>query len=178
MKQSKDTKSNKEIKPGNLKGNQPWIFIGRTNAKAEAPILWPPDTKSWLIGKDPDAGKDWGQEEKWAREDETIEWHHRCNVHELRQTLGDGEGQGGLACCSPWGCKESDATWQLNSSRSLLSSAVSAGSCALLVAAESPAFYIAGIQMITFSDLLPCVQVEVGGILWLVFIVSTVDFFF
>ena len=166
-----------EINPINPTGNQPRLFIGRTDAEAETPIPWPPD-KNWLIWKYPDAGKDWRQEEKGMTEDETVGWHHWFDGPKVGQTLGDGEGQGGLACCSPWGCKESDATWQLNSSRSLLSSAVSAGSCALRVAAESPAFYIAGIQMITFSDLLPCVQVEVGGILWLVFIVSTMDFFF
>ena len=84
----------KEIKPVNPKRNQPWIFIGRTDAKAEALILWPPDTKSWLVGKDPDAGKDWGQDEKRETEDEMVGWHHWLNGHELEQTLGDSEGQG------------------------------------------------------------------------------------
>ena len=97
-----------EIKPVNPKGNQPWILIGR--ADAEAPIFWPPDVKSWLIGKDPDSGKDWGQEEKRAAEDEMVGWHHRLDGHELGWTPGDGEGQGGLACCSPWGCKKLDTT--------------------------------------------------------------------
>ena len=78
-----------KIKPVNPKGNQPWIFIGRTDAGAEAPILWPPDVKSWLIGKDPDAGKDWGQEEKGAREDEMVGWHHQLNGQAFEQTLGD-----------------------------------------------------------------------------------------
>ena len=87
------------------KGNQPWIFTGRTDAKTEAPILWPPDTNSWLIGKDPDAGKDWGQEEKQVTEDEMVGWHHWLNAHEFEQILGDGEGQGSLMCCSPWGCR-------------------------------------------------------------------------
>ena len=96
----------KEIKPVNSKGNQPWMFIGRIDA--EAPILWPSDAKSRLIGKDPDAGKDWGQEEKWATEDEMIRWYHWLKGHEFEQTLRDGEGQGSLACCSPWGHKESD----------------------------------------------------------------------
>ena len=100
----------KEIKPVNPKGNQPWIFIGRTDAETKAPILWPPDAKSWLIWKDPDAGKDWGQEEKGAIEDEMVGWHHWLNGHEFEQTLGDSEGQGSLACCSPGGCKESDMT--------------------------------------------------------------------
>ena len=101
----------KEIKPVNPKGNQPWIFIGRTDAEAEAPILWPPDAKSQLIGKDPDAGKDWGQEEvKRVTENEMVRWHHKLSGHEFEQTPGDSEGQGRLVCCSPWGFKESDTT--------------------------------------------------------------------
>ena len=102
----------KEIKPVNPKGNQSWIFIGR--AEAEAPILWPPDAKNWLIGKDCDAGKDWRQEEKGTTEDEMVGWHHRLDGHEFEQALGDGKGQGSLACCSTWGCKESNITEQLN----------------------------------------------------------------
>ena len=98
----------KEIKPINLKGNQSWIFIGRTDA--EAPVLWPPDMKSWLIGKDPDAGKDWGQEEKWATEDQMLGWHHQLNEHEFEQVLRDSEGQRNLASCSLWCHKESDTT--------------------------------------------------------------------
>ena len=97
-----------EIKPVNPKENQPWIFIRRTDA--EAPILWPSDAKSWLIGSNPDAGKDWGQEEKGATEDEMIGWYHQLNGHEFEQTLGDGDGQGSLVCTSPWGRKELDAT--------------------------------------------------------------------
>ena len=104
----------KEIKPVNPEGNQPWTFIGRTDAEAEAPVFWPADAKSWLIGKDPDAGKDWGQEEKAPTEDEMVGWHHWFNGHEFEQTLGDSEGKGSLACCSPWGRKESDTTEQLN----------------------------------------------------------------
>ena len=102
----------KEIKPVNPKGNQPWIFMGRTDAEAETPILWPPDTKSWLIGKYPDARKDWGQEEKGTIEDETVEWHHWLNKFE--QTMRDSGGQGSLECYNPWGCKESDMTERLN----------------------------------------------------------------
>ena len=98
----------KEVKPVNPKRNQPWIFIWKIDA--EALILWPPNEKSWLIGKDPDAGKDWGQEDKGVTEDEMVAWHHRINGHEFEQTLGDSEGQGSLACCSPWGHKESDMT--------------------------------------------------------------------
>ena len=98
----------KEIKPVHPKGNQPWIFIGRTDAEAEAPILWTPDVKSWLIGKDPDAGKDGGQEEKGTTEDEMVGWHHRLDGREFEQALGVGDGQGGLACSSSWGHKESD----------------------------------------------------------------------
>ena len=98
----------KEIKQVNTKGNQPWILNGRTDAEAEAPILWSPDVKRQLIGKDPDAGKNRRQEEKGTTEDERVGWHHQLNGHELEQTLGDGEGQGSLACYSPWGHKESD----------------------------------------------------------------------
>ena len=104
----------KEIKPVNPKGNQPWILTGRTNAEAEALILWPPDAKSWLIAKDPDAGKDWGQEEKGVTEGEMVGWHQLLNGYESEQTPGNSEGQGSLACCSPWGCKESDMTEWLN----------------------------------------------------------------
>ena len=103
-----------KIKPVHPKGNQSWIFIGRTDAEAETLILWPPDAKNWLIGKDPDAGKDWKQEEKGTREEEMVGWHYRLDGHEFEQALGVGDGQGGLACCSPWGCKESDTTEWLN----------------------------------------------------------------
>ena len=104
----------KEIKPVNPKGNESWIFIGRTDAEAEAPILWPPDVKNWLIGKDPDAGKDWRWEEKGMTEEEMVGWHHWLNGHEFEWTLGDSEGQGGLACYIPWSCKELDMTERLN----------------------------------------------------------------
>jgi len=95
----------KEIKPVNPKGNQPWIIIGRTDAETKAPILWSPDEKSWLLGKDPDAGKDWRPEEKGIAEDEMVGWHHWLNGYELEQALEDSEGQGSLAWCSPWSCK-------------------------------------------------------------------------
>ena len=98
------------IKAVNPKGNQPWIFIGRTDAKTEAPILWLPDVKSRLIGKDSDAGKDWSQEEKGTTADEMVGWHHWLSGPGFEQTLGDSEGRGSLACCSPWGCKELDTT--------------------------------------------------------------------
>ena len=104
----------KEIQPVDPKGNQSWIFIGRTDAEAETPILWPPDSKNWLIGKDPDAGKNLRQEQKGMTEDEMFEWHHQLNGHEFEQAPGVGDGQGGLTCCSPWGRKESDMTEQLN----------------------------------------------------------------
>ena len=104
----------KEIQPVNPKGNQSWIFIGRTDAEAETPILWLPDVKSWLTWKDPDAGKDWGQEEKGTTEDEIVGWHHQLNGHGYKWTPGDGDGQGGLACCGSWGCKELHTTEQLN----------------------------------------------------------------
>ena len=104
----------KEIQPVHPKGNQSWIFTARTDAKAETPILWLRDTKNWLIGKDPDAGKDWRQEEKGTTEDEMVGWHHRFNGHEFEQALGFGNAQGSLAGCSPWSLKESDMTKQLN----------------------------------------------------------------
>ena len=90
----------KEIKPVNPKGNQPWIFIGRTDAEAEASILWPPDEKSWLIGTD--ARSDWREEKKVATEYEVVEWHHWLSGHDFEQALGDSVGQGSLECCIPW----------------------------------------------------------------------------
>ena len=104
----------KEIQPVHPKGNPSWIFTGRTDAEAETPILWPLHAKSWLIGKDPDAGRDWGQEEKGTTEDEMAGWHHRLDGHEFEWTPGVGDGQGGLACCNSWGHKESDTTERLN----------------------------------------------------------------
>ena len=100
----------KEIQLVHPKGDQSWVFIGGPNVEAEAPILWPPDVESWLIWKDPDAGKDWGQVEKGTTEDEIVGWHHRHNGHRFGWTLGVGEGQGGLACCGSWGHKVSDTT--------------------------------------------------------------------
>ena len=92
----------KEIQPVHSKGDQSWVFIGRTDVEAETPILWPPHAKSWLISKDPDAGKDWGQEEKGMTEEEMVGWHHRLNGHGFGWTSGAGDGQGGLACCGSW----------------------------------------------------------------------------
>ena len=103
----------KEIKPVNPKGNQSWIFIGRTDALDEAPILWPPDAKSQFIRKDPDGGRD-RRQEKGMTVDEMVSWHHWLNGHEFEQALEDGEEQGNQAFCSPWGCKESDTTERLN----------------------------------------------------------------
>ena len=104
----------KVIKPVNPKGNQSWIFIGRIDGAAETPILWSPDAKTWLIGKAPDAEKYWRQEEKGKPEDKMVGWHHWLDGHELEQALRVGDGQGSLACCSPWGRKELDMTEQLN----------------------------------------------------------------
>ena len=104
----------REIRPVSPKGNQPWIFIKSTDAKAETPILWPPDTKDRLIWKDPDAGKDWRQVEKGETEDEMVGWHHQVNGHEFKPAAGVGEWQGSLAWCSPWGHKEWDTTEWLN----------------------------------------------------------------
>ena len=103
-----------EIKPVNPKRNQPWIFILRTDAEAEAPTLWTPDAQSWLFGKDPDAGKDWGQEEKGMTEDEMVGWHHWLSGHDFEQTLGDNEVHWSLVCCSLWDQKELDTTEWLN----------------------------------------------------------------
>ena len=104
----------KELQPVHPKGNLSWKFIGKTDAEAATPILWPPYAKNWLIGKDPDAGKDWRQGEKGMTEDELVGWHHRPNGHELEQALGVVDRQGSLVCCSPWGHKESDKTEWLN----------------------------------------------------------------
>ena len=103
----------KEIQPVHSKGDQPWDFFGRNDAKAETPVLWPPHVKSWLIGKDSDAGRDWGQEEKGMTEDEMAGWHHWLDGLESQWTPGVGDGQGGLACCDSWACKESDMTDRL-----------------------------------------------------------------
>ena len=103
-----------KIQPVHPKGDQSWVFIGRTDIEAETPILWPPDVKSWLIWKDPDVGKDWGQEEKGTTEDEMAGWHHWLNGHGFGWTPGVGDGQGGLARCGSWGRKELDTTERLN----------------------------------------------------------------
>ena len=104
----------KEIQPVHSKGDQSLVFIGSTDVEAETPISWPPDAKSWFIGKDPNAGKDWGQENKGMTEDEMVGWCHRLDGHGFGWTLGVGNGQGGLACCSSWGLKELDMTEWLN----------------------------------------------------------------
>ena len=107
----------KEIKLVHPKGNQSWVFFGRTDVEAETPIFWPPDAKSWFIRKDRDAGKDWRQEEKATLEDETLAQHYQLDGHEFEQALGDSKGQGSLACCHPWGSKEFDTTEQLNKNK-------------------------------------------------------------
>ena len=104
----------KEIQPVHSEGDQPWDFFGRNDGKAETPVLWPPPAKSWLIGKDSDAGRDWGQEEKGTAEDEMAGWHHWLDGRECEWTPGVGDGQGGLACCNSWGRKQSDTSERLN----------------------------------------------------------------
>ena len=104
----------KEIQPVHPKGDQSWVFIGRTYAKAETPVLWPPHVKSWLTGRDSDAGRDWGQEEKGTTEDEMAGWHHGLDGREFEWTPGVGDGQGGLVCCNSWDHKELDTTEWLN----------------------------------------------------------------
>ena len=103
----------REIKSVHPKGNWFWIFFGKTDAEAETPILWLPDVKNWFIGKDPDSGKDWRQEENGMIEDEMVGWHHWLDGHEFEQALGVGDEQGSLVCWSPWGCRELDTTEQL-----------------------------------------------------------------
>ena len=103
----------KEIQPVHSEGDQPWDFCGRNDAKAETPVFWPPHAKSWLIGKDSDAGRDWGREEKGMTEDEMAGWHHWLDGRESEWTPGVGDGQGGLTCCDSWGRKESDTTERL-----------------------------------------------------------------
>ena len=114
----------KVIQPVSPQGNHSWIFIGRTDAEAEAPILWPPDGKNWPLGKDPNSGKDWTQKEKGMTEDEMVGWHHRLDGHEFEQAPGVGEGQGSLVCCSPWGRKALDMTEWLNQTDGFFSSHV------------------------------------------------------
>ena len=114
----------KDIQPAHPKGNQSWIFTGRTDAEAETPILWPPDAKNWLIWKDTDTEKDWRWEEKGTTKDEMVGWHHRLDGHEFELTLRVGDGQGGMACCSPWGCKESDMTEDWTKTILILSSLI------------------------------------------------------
>ena len=105
----------KEIQPIHSEGDQPWDFFGGNDAKEnDTPVFWPPHAKSWLIGKDSDAGRDWGQEEKGTTEDEMAGWHHLLDGRESEWTPGDGDGQGGLACCDSWGGKESNTTERLN----------------------------------------------------------------
>ena len=111
----------KKIQPVHSKGDQSWVFIGRTDVETETPILGPPDVKSWLIGKDPDAGKDWGQESKGTSEDEMVGWHHWLDGHGFEWTLGVGDRQGGLVCYSPWGSRQAyDRLWEIYNWRKLL----------------------------------------------------------
>jgi len=122
----------KEIQPVHPKGNQSWIFIGRIDAEAETPVLWPPDAKNWLILNDPDAGKDWRKEEKGMTEDDMVGWHQQLNGHEFEWILRVGDGQGGLACCSPWHCKESAMTEELNWTGRSLNSVV----CCVIISSK------------------------------------------
>ena len=117
----------KEVQPVHPKGDQSWVFIGRTDAEAETPVLCPPDAKSWLIWKDSDAEKDWGQEEKGTTEDEMAGWHHWLDGRESEWTPGDGDGQGVLACCDSWGHKESDTTERLDWTELNFDSVISCG---------------------------------------------------
>ena len=111
LESSLDCKESQTVHP---KGDQSWIFTGKIDVTAETPILWPSGSKNWLLGKDPDAGKDWKQEEKGMTEEEMVGWHHRHNGHEFEKALEGSDGQGSLACCNPWGYKESDTTEWMN----------------------------------------------------------------
>ena len=123
----------KEIQPVHSKGDQPWMFFGRNDAKAETPVLWPPHVKNWLIGKDSDVGRDWGQEEKGMTEDEMAGWHHWLDGREFEWTPGDGDGQGGLACFDSWGRKELDTTERLNWTELMLPIPMLIGTTILLI---------------------------------------------
>ena len=127
----------KEIQPVQSEGDQSLMFFGRTDAKAETQVLWPPHVKSWLIGKDSDAGRDWGQEEKGTTEDEMAGWHQWLDGRESEWTSGVGDGQGGLACCNSWNCKESDTTERLNWTELNKTMVVRAWSCAQTDSDES-----------------------------------------
>ena len=143
----------KEIKLVNSKGNQSWIFIGRADNKIEAPILWPPDTKSWLIRKNSDAEKDWRQEKKGAMEDEMVGWHHWLNGHEFEQALGDSEGQGSLVCCGQWGHKESDRTEWLNTNTTTPSDQPQIHERLLFIGSSQPMMeHRQGNRRVTFVD--------------------------
>ena len=119
----------KEVQPVHPEGDRSWDFFGRNDAKAETPVLWPPHVKSWLIGKDSDAGRDWGQEEKGTTADEMAGWHHQLDAHEFWWIPGVGDGQGGLACCDSWGHRESDTTEQLNWTEWLVILSIFSGAC-------------------------------------------------
>ena len=147
----------KEIQPVHPKWDQSWVFIGRTDPEAETPILWPPHAKSWLTGKDSDAERDWGQEEKGTTEDEMVGWHHRLNGHGFRWTPGVGDGQGGLACYGSWGHKQSDTTERLNWTE--LNWAPIASVCGVIafVASEANRFHLLCQFWLTGSDYLMAV---------------------
>ena len=140
----------KEIQPVHSKGDQFWVFFGRTDAEAETPILWPPHSKSWLTGKYSDAGRDWGQEEKGMTEDEMAGWHHWLDGHESEWTPGVGDRQGGLACCSSWGHKESDTTEQLNWTE--LKHILKGGDVQQICLGQEKATYIQVLEKVTFNQ--------------------------
>ena len=126
-----------------LQGDQSWVFFGRNDAKAETPVLWPPHAKSWLIGKDSDAGRDWGQDEKGTTEDEMAGWHHRLDGHEFEWTLGIGDRQGGLVCCDSWGRKEPDTTERLNWTKWLITLNISSYvTCYLYIFLDEISIYV------------------------------------
>ena len=136
----------KEIQPVHSEGDKPWDFFERNDAEAETPVLWPPHAKSWLIGKDSDAGRDWGQEEKGTTEDEMTGWHHGLDGRVSEWTLGVGDGQEGLACCDLWGCKESDTTEWLNCTEMFFSSYI------------FPSFFLLSLLIFIYWSIIPSIQ--------------------
>ena len=149
----------KEIQPLHSKGDQSWVFFERTDAKAEIPTLWPPLVKSWLIGKDSDVGRDWGQEEERMTEDEMAGWHHRLDEREFEWTPRDGDGQGGLACCDSWGRKESDTTERLKWTEASLSITNSRSSLKLIKLVMPSSHLILGRPLLLLPPIPPSIRV-------------------
>ena len=155
--------------PVHSKGDQPWVFFGRDDAKAETPVFWPPHAKTWLIGKDSDAGRDWGQEEKGTTEDEMAGWHHQLSECEFEWTPGGGNGQGGLACCDSWGRKESDTTERLNWTELKWTTALYKAACAMLWTHEPSVVMVISLPKHLASDKHQLLTFRAGKNPWPIF---------